>query len=185
MSTSTTIKMTAGQTVVHNLFDTEEALTIQEIAAALGKKVPAVTSTVASLVKKGVLHKLGETFTRPEVGPAVEETTLTPVDETPAPGAIVMTDDLAAAVAECRTRQESGAETVVVEHKVNDYIKSAKVGPAWITSDGLFACAKGTLDGTSEEPWALYRVHAETLVLVGTFKTSSTPFFVATQAGHR
>lgn len=184
MSTSTATLTPAQQTIV-DAFEAGARMTTQDVAAELGKKVQQVTSPLAALVKKGVLiaqpgagDEDGQTVFSLPAGPTAEVTPET-VEST-----VVLTETLETALAAARERIEAGRETEVVTSKAGDYVKSARAGSAWITTDGQFICAKGTLEGTDKEPWALYRV-GETLTFVGTFKTSSTPFLVATQAPFR
>lgn len=206
----TTTALTAGQQAVIDSIESGEILTAAQVADRLGKKAPAVTSTLKSLVRKGLLvhltnggytpvNDLADEGTQTEATPLgtthltlVEDQTAETLEaiesgeEAPRPSPIRVPEFLADVAEECAARQAKGTAAVVVESKAGDYIRSAKVGAAWITTDGMFACVKGTPDSTDVEPWALYLMTADVADrLVGTFKTSSTPFLVETQAAYR
>lgn len=180
---SNTTTLSAKQVVIVEALAEIGASTTAKLAAHLGVKPQSLTSTLTAMVKAGHIESfVGDGHKGYQVpAGATEEVTAEPE----APSTVVLTETLEVALANCRARQANDKiSTEVVTSKHGDYVKSAKAGGAWVTTDGDFICAKGTLEGTDKEPWALYRV-GETLTFVGTFKTSSTPFLVETQAPYR
>jgi DNA-binding MarR family transcriptional regulator len=189
MSNTTSPALTVKQATIVEALVEIGASTTGKLAAHLNVKPQSLTSTLTAMVKAGHLESfVGDGHKGYQVTKAAAEILepASPTEVTPEPveSTVVLTETLETALAAARERQEKGRETEVVTSKHGDYVKSAKAGSAWITTDGLFICAKGTLEGTDKAPWALYRV-GETLAFVGIYKTSSTPFLVETQAPYR
>jgi hypothetical protein len=177
-NTTKQAKLSANQTAVLDYFDTEEAGTVQQIAKVLDRKPGALTSVLASLVKRGLLNQMptddGALYTQIPVLVSAED--LPEAGDTPEAPSVFITEELASALDKATELHGAGREFETTGK--GDMAKVVTVGKAYVTTDGRFIAAKGTLDGTAKEPWALYRATSvdtvdRGLALVGTFKSSS------------
>lgn len=160
--------------------------TAAEVAAILDVKTVSVTSTLTSLVRKGLLTKtlVGGIYQPVESasdngdsiitvdGVKVAEVSHGDITDTAKVPAL-----LADATSKAMTLQEAGAERKLTTDP--RWVRCIKAeNGVWLTVDGKFVTAK---DGDDKKaPWTLYSVHAGHLTHVGTFATSADAVLVET-----